>query len=101
MTMWSFRQNEILRDYERSRGLWERAIKRAGVILFGLGIVGVIGAFFTADTLWDDLGRLAVPFLLAAIGCYCVLCFSYLAGIFVELSYLRERLLEETTNTDP
>ena len=94
MERWSFRHHVFVDRFLRSRGFWARPIETAG------GLFLVVGSGMAITELWDDPERLAVPLLLAAICTYTFLCFAYLAGISVELSYLRERLLKETADID-
>ncbi len=90
----SFRHHAFANRFLRSRGFAERAFETAGSVFLSVGSVMAIA------TLWDDPEQMAVPLLLAAIGCYSILGFMYLAGILAELSYMRERFLKEEVDID-
>ena len=81
---------EFVERFKRSRGFWERAIGTVGMVFLVVGFVVGIPA------VWHNTERLTLLLLLAAIGLFTFLCYTWLMGILAELSYLRERLLKET-----
>ncbi len=85
MRIYFSREEEFAERFKRGLGFSVHAFSAAAVVLL------ILGGFLGVGAFWGYNERLAVIFLLTAIGLFGYLCSLFLMGIMAELAYLNER----------